>query len=282
MSVINTNMASLNAQHNLQKSSADLQTSIQRLSSGLRVNTAKDDAAGFGIAASLDAKIRGENVAIRNANDGISYSQTAEGALSNISNNLQRMRELAVQAASGSYSSTDRANLDTEFQQLNQEITRIVKSTSFNGVNVMTGSATVSFQVGSGTAAENQITFAPVDFNNMASVTNATLNINSSTFGITGSDVTASLNALGVIDTALTEVNQKMVKQGAYQNRFTAVISTLSTSVENNSSARSRIVDADYATETSKLARNQVLQQAGMAMLAQANQLPNNVLSLLR
>lgn len=282
MSVINTNLASLNAQHNLQKSSADLQTSIQRLSSGLRVNTARDDAAGFGIASSLDAKIRGESVAIRNANDGISYSQTAEGALSNISNNLQRMRELAVQAASGSYSSTDRSNLDTEFQQLNKEITRIVSSTSFNGVNVMTSTGSISFQVGSGTAAENQISMNVVDFNHMSSMTAGSASLTAGTFGITGSDTSASLNALGVIDTALGEVNQKMVQQGAYQNRFTAVISTLSTSVENNSSARSRIVDADYAVETSKLARNQVLQQAGMAMLAQANQLPNSVLSLLR
>jgi flagellin len=278
-SFINTNMASLNTQRNLSSSQAALNTSIQRLSSGLRVNSAKDDAAGMAIASRMDASIRGNTVAMRNANDAISFSQTAEGALSKIGDNLQRMRELAVQAANGTNGTDDRTSLNTEFAQLQSEITRVTASTKFNGVDVLgTAAATgISFQVGDGTSSDNQISISGA---NLTSSTSATAIAAGATASIaTGASAAAALTA---IDDALKEVNTESIKHGANQNRFAAVISTLQVSVENQTAARSRIMDTDFAAETATMARGQILQQAGMAMLAQANQLPNGVMALLK
>ncbi len=264
-SVINTNISSLNAQRNLNASQAGLNTSIQRLSSGMRINSAKDDAAGLAIATRMDAQIRGQDVAVRNTNDAISFAQTAEGAVGKVTDALQRMRELAVQAANGSYASGDRANLDAEYQQLASEITRITDNTKFNGNSVF-GSAT-TFQIGAGTS--DTIEMAAVQSSNI-------------TMGGNVSDVAGATAALTAIDAALDAANTTRANLGAYQNRFESVIANLQVSSENLSSAKSRIMDADYAAETAKLTRAQILQQAGTAMLAQANQLPNSVMSLLR
>lgn len=282
-SFINTNVSSINTQRNLNASQADLATSIQRLSSGLRVNSAKDDAAGFAISSRMESTIRGQNVAMRNANDAISYSQTAEGALGNIADNLQRMRELAVQAANGTNGVEDAGYLQEEFLQLQSEISRIVDATKFNGVSVMDGAA-VTFQVGAGTSDDNKITVDGLtDLTDAAAKTQVAV---ADTVLIDGADAaeiqTNAAAALTAIDEALVEVNSESVKHGAIQNRFNAVIANLEVSVENQTTARSRIMDTDYAAETAELARTQILQQAGMAMLAQANQLSNGVMALLR
>ena len=277
-SFINTNMVSLNTQNNLTKSQGALATSIQRLSSGMRVNSAKDDAAGMAIANGMQSTIKGQTVAIRNANDAISFSQTAEGALGKINDNLQRMRELAVQSANATNSTDDRTSLNTEFTQLQAEITRVQTATKFNGTNVLAGATDVSqtFQIGSGTT---------VDVDTITTTSKAsTAQTAAAAAGITidGTDATNSNAALTAIDAALKENNTAAINEGATQNRFAAVISTLSVSVENQTQARSRIMDTDYAAETATLARGQILQQAGMAMLAQANQLPNGVMALMR
>ncbi|MBN9694509.1 MAG: flagellin FliC [Zoogloea sp.] len=282
---INTNPMSLNAQRNLSTSQSSLSQSVQRLSSGLRVNSAKDDAAGLAIADRMNAQAKGFDVAIRNANDGISMAQTAESAMQAITDNLQRMRELAVQAANGVYSSGDRASLDTEFQQLNQEIARVVSGTQFNGQNVLSVTSDFSFQVGAGTASTDSI-----------SVTSGQVGLSSGTFGTTsaGSISGASISgagsagianasaAIASIDTALNELNTARANWGAVQNRFTSVVQTLQVASENANASRGRIMDADFAKETANMTRAQILQQAGTAMVAQANSMPNNVLSLLR
>lgn len=262
--VINTNIASLNTQRNLSASQSGLNTSIQRLSSGLRVNTAKDDAAGLAIATRMDSQVRGMNVAMRNANDAISFAQTAEGGLSKVTDALQRMRELAVQSANGTNSSGDRTNLDAEFQELASEVTRIGTATKFNGTAVFGGSAT-TFQIGADSS----------DTISVSAVAAASIS------GSVSTAATAT-TALGAIDTALDSVNTKRATLGAVQNRFEAVVGNLQVASENQSAAKSRIMDTDFAAETAKLTRGQILQQAGTAMLAQANSLPNNVLSLLR
>ena len=274
-SFINTNMVSLNTQNNLSKSQGALATSIQRLSSGLRVNSSKDDAAGMAIANGMQSNIKGQTVAMRNANDAISFSQTAEGALGKINDNLQRMRELAVQSANATNSEDDRDSLNTEFTQLQAEITRVTAGTKFNGALVLNGDDQ-TFQIGSGTDAD-------VDTIEVGKVVTAKTTLAVAT-GITidGTDATKSTAAIDAIDLALKEVNTESIQQGAMQNRFAAVVSTLQVSVENQTQARSRIMDTDYAAETSVMARGQILQQAGMAMLAQANQLPNGVMALMR
>ena len=273
-SFINTNMVSLNTQNNLTKSQGALATSIQRLSSGLRVNSSKDDAAGMAIANGMQSSIKGQTVAMRNANDAISFSQTAEGALGKINDNLQRMRELAVQSANGTNTEDDRDSLNTEFTQLQAEITRVTAGTKFNGALVLNGHDQ-TFQIGSGTEASDTIDVDKV-------VTTQTTHAVASVITIAGTDATNSTAAIDAIDAALQEVNTESIKQGAMQNRFAAVVSTLQVSVENQTQARSRIMDTDYAAETSVMARGQILQQAGMAMLAQANQLPNGVMALMR
>jgi flagellin len=382
-SIINTNITSLIAQNNLTKTGDALQTTIQRLSSGLRVNNAADDASGFAIANRMDAQIRGMAVATRNANDAISFSQTSSGALSQISNNLQRMRELAVQAANGSNSASDTSLLNQEFSQLQTEVSRIQGSTTFNNVNVFTASDTV-FQIGANTSANDRVNMQGTALNTTMSLGTITITdrtnitagadisaalltastyanssvaagsaqvsylqnaaidaINASqklsfttkndmltalsagvtanpaalgtlftalttatAYGITGTGtggaVTAADNtslvaaqtassgqslalaAITAVDNALTEVNTASAQQGALQNRFSAVISNLTAFSQSQTAAKSRIVDADFAAETAKLSKNQILQQAGTAMLAQANQLPSGVLSLLK
>lgn len=268
-SVINTNIPSLNAQRNLSTSQSSLNNALQRLSSGLRINSAKDDAAGLAIAEKMNAQSRGMTVAMRNANDGISAAQTAEAGISVISGHLQRMRELAVQAASGQYDSVNRGALDKEFQQLASEITRAVGATNFNGKALLDGSFSgINFQIGATTTSESTISVT------ISSVSSTGLgNIS------TAETATAAMDAL---DTMITDINTARADLGAIQNRFEGVLSQLSAAQENTEAARSRIMDTDYASETAKLARSQILQQAGTAMLAQANALPQQVLSLLQ
>jgi flagellin len=278
---INTNIASLNAQRNLNMSQGSLATSMQRLSSGLRVNSAKDDAAGLAIAERMNAQSRGMNVAIRNANDGISMSQTAEGALSQVSNSLQRMRELAVQARNATNSSSDKDSLNKEFSQLQQEISRVLAGTTFNGKHILGADATaLTFQIGANTTADDTITIATTDMSMDTTITAVT---NTTTALI---DASATLGAIGTvidnIDKALDSVNDTRATYGATQSRFDSIISNLQVGVENQSAARSRIMDADFASETANMSRAQVLQQAGTAMVAQANQLPQQVLKLLQ
>jgi flagellin len=270
---INTNVISLNAQRNTSMTQSSLATSMQRLSSGLRVNSAKDDSAGLAIAERMNAQVRGMNVAIRNANDGISLAQTAEGALGKVGDMLQRMRELAVQAANATNGASDRANLNAEFQELDAEITRTLGAAQFNGIAILAGGAGAQqFQVGA-----NATDTVTITTTNMA--TNADI------VAVNSGDVTSAANAttaLGLIDTALNTVNAQRALYGAAQNRFDSIVATLQISAENQAAARGRIMDADFASETANLSRAQILQQAGTAMIAQANQLPQSVLSLLR
>ncbi|MDZ4349157.1 MAG: flagellin [Xanthomonadaceae bacterium] len=402
MQVINTNVMSLNAQRNLGANNTNLANSIQRLSSGLRINSAKDDAAGLAISERFTTQIRGINVAVRNANDGISLAQTAEGALSEVGNNLQRIRELAVQSSNATNSASDRAALQKEVTQLVAEVNRVATQTEFNGTKLLDGSFSAqAFQVGAnagelisvdsivdaksaslGGAGFTKATFtatvattgdggapetfefdavniagfaingvnfdaiaidasAGADFADAATAELAgqnaaatalvnAINAKSSEAGVTASfdDTTGEVTitstkagevgdtldtdlagataaaltegdlsfladvdissfagaqlALSITDTALTQVNSARADMGAVQNRFSSVIANLQTTSENLSASRSRIRDTDFAAETAELTRTQILQQAGTAMLAQANQLPQNVLSLLR
>jgi flagellin len=377
MAVINTNVASLNAQRNLMSSQSALNTSIQRLSSGLRINSAKDDAAGLAIATRMGSQISGLNQAVRNANDGISLVQTAEGALSTITDNLQRIRELAVQSANATNSTGDRTAIDTEVQQLISEIQRVATTTSFNGTKLLDGSFTnATFQVGANngetisvdgianaqTNALGVSTRASLNSASIASLSTAAINsgditvnghdigalgaaanvsdranqlvtaINaiSTTTGVTAvidttsntiqlnsaRDITVTSNspnqfvtgtsasanatptagissvdvlsaahasqALDTIDSALATVNTARAALGAIQNRFSSTVATLQTTTENLAAAKSRIMDTDFAAETANMTRAQILQQAGTAMLAQANSLPNTVLKLLQ
>ncbi len=273
---INTNVMSLNAQRNLNKTSDSLATTVQRLSSGLRINSAKDDAAGLAISQRMTTQVNGMTVAIRNANDGISLAQTAEGALGSIGDNLQRIRELAVQAANGTNNSSDQVSLQKEIDQLKAEIDRVVNNTKFNDTDLLSSSGTISIQVGANATADDKIDIQLID------VTGALSGITASGFTVAG--ITAGAGASGVIDAidnALTTISNARADLGAVQNRFTSVISNLSVNSENLSASRGRITDADYAAETAELTRTQILQQAGTAMLAQANTLPNTVLKLL-
>jgi flagellin len=272
---INTNLNSLNAQRNLASSQGSLAVAMQRLSSGLRVNSAKDDAAGLAIAERMNAQVRGMNVAARNANDGISLSQTAEGALGKIGDAMQRMRELAVQSANGTNNSQDRDNLQAEFQQLNDEVSRIVSGTRFNGTVLFDGTqGTFSFQVGAGTDATDTLTINSVDL----TATVASLGA----LNISGTDNTGALAAITALDTGIIDTTTARAAFGAAQNRFDSVIGSLTVFAENLAAARGRIMDADFAAETAALSRAQILQQAGNAMVAQANQLPQQVLTLLQ
>ena len=279
MAVINTNIMSLNAQRNLSATQSALATSVQRLSTGLRVNSAKDDAAGLAIAERMNTQVRGMNVAIRNANDAISLSQTAEGTLSKINDMGQRMRELAVQSANATNNDSDRASLNQEYQALAEEIKRNLAGASFNGTKLFAGAAALTFQVGANAATTDQIT---INTENLAGDAKFTAVIGNNTKPDGIATVTAASAALGKLDDMLSMVNSKRAEFGATQNRFEAVIQTLQVSAENQTAARSRIMDADFASETAALTRAQVLQQAGTSMLSQANSLPNNVLSLLR
>jgi flagellin len=275
---INTNVMSLNAQRNLTVSQSSLAQSMQRLSSGLRVNSAKDDAAGLAIAERMNTQVRGMNVAIRNANDGISLAQTAEGGLQEVGSMLQRMRELSVQAANGTNSDADRANLDAEFQALNSEIARIAETTKFNGESILntsgTGSAdaTIVFQVGANTDSGNtlEINLKKIESLEASSGVSRTI-----------STVSASLSSIAAIDSMIDQITAARADFGAVQSRFESAINNLQVGMENQAAARGRIMDADFAVETANMTRAQILQQAGTAMVAQANSAPQSVLQLL-
>jgi len=271
---VNTNVASLNAQRNLATNQSGLATVFQRLSSGLRVNSAKDDAAGLAVAEGLSSLVRGNSVALRNANDGISLGQTADGALGQIANNLQRIREIAVQSANGSISDTQRGYLQKEVTQLTDEITRVIAGTEFNGTKLLDGtSSTINIQVGSGSASTDSIGVGLANLSSLNSNISGTIDVTSTSNATT---------ALGQIDSDLNTVIGSRADFGAVQNRFDAVIANLQSYTENLTSARGRIVDADFAAETASLTRGQILQQASTAILAQANALPQNALTLLK
>ena len=275
---INTNLNSLNAQRNLTGSQGSLATSMQRLSSGLRVNSAKDDAAGLAIAERMNAQVRGMNVAVRNANDAISLAQTAEGAIGKIGDALQRMRELAVQAANGTNNSGDRINLQTEFSELQSEVARVVNGTRFNGTALFDGTTTTfTFQVGPGTTSNDTINIAGTDLT--TSVRDA---VGGGMLDISGATAAGATNAINALDGAIDQVTTSRALYGAAQNRFESVVMNLQVSAENLTAARSRIMDADFAAETANMSRAQILQQAGNAMVAQANAQPQLVLRLLQ
>lgn len=292
---VNTNLASISAQNQLNKSQNLSNEAMQRLSSGLRINSAKDDAAGLAISTRLDAQVRGMSVAQRNTNDGISMIQTAEGALNETINNLQRMRELAVQSANGSNSADERAALQAEIDQRIDEIDRVAKSTSFNGISLLLGDAangatasagdlTVNFQVGAGDQAFDQISadFADMRASVLGTSGGTMLNALKSGQAAELTDGTRATAAITVIDDALDQVNDQRSTFGAVQNRFESALNTLATSIENASASNSRILDADFASETAKMSKANVLQQAGISVLSQANARPNQVLSLLQ
>ena len=273
--VINSNIASVTAQRHLTESRADMERAMERLSSGKRINSAMDDAAGLTIAHSLDAKVTSLNMAARNANDGISLINLAEGALDEVTTMLIRMRELATQAVNGTYAQADRTNLDQEFDQLKAEITRISDNTFFNGISVIGAAATLVFQVGHNST--DVITLATVDM--------AAESIGSTGAMVGSSDIATTTNAaaaLADLDAAIAGVDNYRAKLGATANRMEHSAANLYTRIENQMAAKSRIEDADFAVESANLARAQVLQQAGTAMLAQANASSQNVLSLLK
>ena len=275
---INTNINSLNAQRNASMNSSSLATSMQRLSSGLRINSAKDDAAGLAIATRMDSQDRGMTVAIRNSNDGISMAQTAEGGLSTLTDMVQRMRELAVQATNGTNTSSDLVALNQEYTQLATEVQRTVSSVQFNGQSLLDSSAGFDFQVGANsgqtiTIASSSLSVTGTDVSGVYSGAASSL---------TTSGPSANGSNISSLDLALTAINSARANLGAVQSRFTNTINFLQSAAENQAAAKGRIMDADFATETSNLSRAQVLQQAGTAMIAQANQLPQGVLALLR
>jgi len=276
---VNTNLFSLNAQRNLSKSQSSLATSMQRLSSGLRINSAADDSAGLAISQRMNAQVRGMNVAIRNANDGISLAQTADGALASVGDSLQRMRELAVQARNSTNSDSDKESLNLEFGQLSSEIGRILGGTTFNGKAILGADAgTLTFQVGANVTTNDSI---DITTTNMATGDAAITTVTGASIG-SAADSTAIATVITNIDAAIDDVNSQRATFGASQNRFNSVVSNLQSSVENQSAASSRITDADFAMETANMSRAQILQQAGTAMVAQANQLPQSVLKLLQ
>ncbi|MFT5002870.1 MAG: flagellin [Flavobacteriales bacterium] len=263
---VNSNIASLNSQRQLSKATNDLGTSYERLSSGKRINSAKDDAAGLQISSRLTAQVNGLNQGSRNANDGISLAQTAEGALDEVTNTLQRMRTLAVQSSNGSNSTADRTALNNEYTELENEIIRIASQTSFGGVSLLDSTYSAEFQVG---ADANQVISVSMDTN----------------FGtLTTGGIDSAANAqtaIGQMDTALATTTSARADLGAKQNRFSSAIRSNDNTAQNVSASRSRIEDTDYAAESAILAKNSVLQQASSSMLAQANQQPQIALSLL-
>jgi len=277
-----TNVASLNAQRNLTSTQSALAKSVGRLSSGMRINTASDDAAGLGISENLSANIRSLAQAQRNANDGISMTQVAEGSMSDMQGIVSRMRELSVQSANGTLGTNERGYIQTEFTELKTEIDRISKVTEFNGQKLLDGSASaasggLSFQIGIHNTTDDRLTM------NIAQ-------LDSSTLGATGafisaqdlSTVTGAQTAIGVFDGAIQQLSSARASVGATQNRITVTVSNLAVAQENLSAANSRIRDVDVASESANLTKSQILSQAGLAVLAQANQLPQSALSLLR
>ena len=276
---INTNMASLSAQRALQSTDGSLSTSMKRLSTGLRINSAKDDSAGLAIAERMTSQVRGMTVASRNANDAISLAQTAEGSLGKVGESLQRMRELAVQSANATNDTSDRANLNDEYKALATEVSRVLEGTKFNGKNLLNSAATdMAFQIGADTNATDRIT---VELRDMTTGDGMKAALDTASTGSI-STVEASLDTISALDAAIDEVTSARSNLGSVQNRFESVVANLATSQENITAARGRITDADFAVESANLSRAQVLSQAGNTMLAQANQQPQQVLSLLR
>ncbi|MCU1788469.1 flagellin FliC [Pectobacterium polaris] len=287
MAGINTNIMSLVTQNNLNKSQSSLGTAIERLSSGLRINSAKDDAAGQAIANRMTAQVKGLTQAARNANDGISLTQTAEGNLNEINNNLQRIRELAVQAANDTNSSNDRDSVYTEMKQRLDEIDRVAKSADFNGTKLLSGGVGadgINIQVGANTGADEVINIssgALID----ATVSGAAMSgVSGAVEAISGGAATKDLAQaiITAVDDSLKSVDTARSNLGAIQNRFESTINNVNNTINNLSNARGRIQDADYATEVSNMSKANILQQAGTSVLSQANQVPQTVLSLLR
>lgn len=280
---VNTNVASLQGRNQVDRNQNALTSTLQKLSSGLRINSSKDDSAGMAVAEGLTSRIRGNDVATRNANDAISMVQTGEAALTQIIGNVQRIRDIAIQSTSSALQDSDRSKLQTEVDQLTQEIGRITQTTEFNGNLMISGGATITFQVGASGTGTNQISFAMQDIASVvigssaiSAATGSTLNV-----AIVSNSGTASAS-ISALDAALGSLVNSRSQYGALQNRFEAVISNVKAFNENLTSARSRIQDADFAAETANLTRSQILQQAGTAMLAQANTVPQSALSLLR
>jgi flagellin len=295
--VINTNIMSLNSQRNLNRSQDSMKVALQRLSSGLRVNSAKDDAAGLAIGERFTAQIRGLNQAARNAADGVSLAQTAEGAMGEIADSLQRMRELAIQAANATNSTSDRASLNDELTAIQEEIKRVSSATDFNGVKVLATAVSLKFQIGANqSASANAVTLTTrnvlatwanangtgigiVLCNAFANCVSTYASISN---GVAITSYTAAKQALIAIDEAINVIASTRATFGTTQNRFESIVRSVQATSENLQASRSRIMDADFAKETAELTRTQILQQAGVAMLAQANSLPQNVLSLLQ
>ena len=281
---INTNVLSMNAQRNTITNAASMSTTLQRLSSGLRINSAKDDAAGLAIASRMDSQVRGMNVAIRNANDGISLAQTAESGMSTVTDMLQRMRELAVQASNSTNttgSGGDIDKLNDEYTELSSEISRTLQSVQFNGQTLLSGATgSFTFQVGANTGTSQQISITSASLDLSTSAVSAVYSAATSAL-TTGSNAGNSAN-IAALDSAISAVNTSRAKLGAVQSRFENTVNFLRSAVENQSAAKGRIMDADFAAETANLSRSQILQQAGTAMISQANQMPQGVLALLR
>jgi flagellin len=274
MTVIGTNVSAMRAANASATASASLASSIERLSSGKRINSAKDDAAGLAIATKMTAEIKGLAAAARNANDGISLAQTAEGAMGEVANILQRVRELAVQSANGASSASDRGNIDTEATALLAQIDDIAGRTSFNGIVLTDGSKSganaIKIQTGTQASQTVDVDIAGVDTTDLAVA------------AVDLSTAAGATTALGLLDTALTTVSTARANLGAVQNRLSATVSNLTSTATNLTEARSRIEDADFSAETTNLAKSQILSQASTAMLAQANQAQQSVLSLIR
>ncbi|AKH44169.1 flagellin [Altererythrobacter atlanticus] len=274
MSVINTNTSAMRASNASALANKNLGTAMERLSTGKRINSAKDDAAGLAIVNTMTSQIRGMSQGVRNANDGISMAQTAEGALNEVTNMMQRIRELAVQATSGTYDAGDKTNLQSEVTQLTSEITNILSNTEFNGVKLFDGTAgsggTVTIQSGANASDTVSLTFG-----NLAADAAVT--------AVTSVDLTSATNAvLATVDTGIEKISTTRATLGAAQSRLESAVTSLTNNITNLSDARSRIEDADYSVETTALAKAQILSQASTAMLSQANQSQQNVLSLLR
>lgn len=270
MSVINTNVSALSAQNALRTNARSMSTNMEQLSTGSRINSAKDDAAGLAIGQSMTSQVRGLNMAVRNINDGVNMMQTAEGAMIEQSNMLQRMRELAVQSANGTVSTAQRSYLNTEFQALTSQIGNIASQTTWNGTDLMKATATFSFQSGSNSGQTISVV--------ITEMSTSSLGISSASI----SDTTSASSAIATLDTALNSINSQRATIGAGINQMTYAADNISNISANVTASRSSIMDTDYATASTNLAKNQIIQQAATAMLAQANQQPQSVLSLLK
>ncbi|MFT9179273.1 MAG: flagellin [Zymomonas mobilis] len=275
MTVINTNTSALRAQNASRLADNNLNTAMTRLSSGKSINSASDNAAGLAISSSMTAQINGMNQAISNANDGVSLAQTADGALGEVTNMVQRVNQLAVQSANGTYQASDRTDMNTEVKQLQAQIKQVIGGTNFNGKALFSSTASTSFKIQTGATNATATDQVTISIGSLATLGKVVSSLSVSTS-------TAALAALSTISAALTSVNTVRAGLGASESRLNSVVNNLTTNVTNLSDARSRIQDTDYSSETTNLARSQILSQASTAMLAQANQSQQNVLSLLK